>query len=52
MENSEDLPDHFLSQDSDMYDEKNVLPNFNLGMDDYLADFSESSVVTKLPVRA
>ncbi len=33
----------------DMYVEKRLLPNFNLGMDDFSADFSEASVVTTVP---
>ena len=32
-----------------MYEEKSLLPNFNLGMDDFLENFSESSVITKVP---
>ena len=28
-----------------MYEEKSLVPNFNLEMDDFLADFSKSSVV-------
>ena len=49
MKISEDLHDHLLSQVLDMYEEKSLLRNSNLEMNDFLEDFSESSVVTKVP---
>ena len=42
MENSEDLLGHLLFQVLDMHAEKSLLPNFNLGMKNCLANFPES----------